>query len=242
VPVVSTPVGAEGLDLVPGSEIAVAETPEAFADAIASLLSQAGRATPTGGRSAAARREPVRLDADRRGLRAGAPPAERAMTAAAALLLLVSLWLAVWSYLLYPAWIRRLAARRPAPPAPEPVGRPRVEGPRLRGRRGRPHRRARARSPRAVLRRRLRRRDRVRRLLRPDGRAGARGRRRRRPGPRGGVRPETRQGVGLERPDGVFGRRSPRLHGRGHAFRSRARSKRSRARWRGRTSAPSADG
>jgi len=40
VPVVSTPVGAEGLDLVPGSEIAVAETPEAFADAIASLLSQ----------------------------------------------------------------------------------------------------------------------------------------------------------------------------------------------------------
>jgi glycosyltransferase involved in cell wall biosynthesis len=40
VPVVSTAVGAEGLDMVPGSEIALAETPEAFADAIATLLSQ----------------------------------------------------------------------------------------------------------------------------------------------------------------------------------------------------------
>jgi cellulose synthase/poly-beta-1,6-N-acetylglucosamine synthase-like glycosyltransferase len=46
------------------------------------------------------------------------------VTAVAALLLLLALWLAVWSYVLYPAWIRRLAARAPAraaladPPAP----------------------------------------------------------------------------------------------------------------------------
>src|SRR5262245_50430358 len=40
------------------------------------------------------------------------------MTAVAALLFLLSLWLAIWSYLLYPAWIRRLAARRAATPAP----------------------------------------------------------------------------------------------------------------------------
>ena len=39
------------------------------------------------------------------------------MTALAAGLLLASLWLAVWSYLLYPAWIRRLAAAAPARPS-----------------------------------------------------------------------------------------------------------------------------
>jgi hypothetical protein len=49
------------------------------------------------------------------------------MTAVAALLLLLSLWLAIWSYLLYPAWIRRLAARRAEAPAPEDQNRPRVE-------------------------------------------------------------------------------------------------------------------
>lgn len=46
------------------------------------------------------------------------------MTGLAALLLLAALWLTIWSYLLYPAWIRRLAARRiastGAPPAPAP--------------------------------------------------------------------------------------------------------------------------
>ena len=43
------------------------------------------------------------------------------MTALAAGLLLASLWLGVWSYLLYPAWIRRLAAAAPArPSAPGP--------------------------------------------------------------------------------------------------------------------------
>lgn len=38
VPVVSTPVGAEGLELEPGPEIAIAEEPEAFAEAAAALL------------------------------------------------------------------------------------------------------------------------------------------------------------------------------------------------------------
>ncbi|MGE5276595.1 MAG: glycosyltransferase [Acidobacteriota bacterium] len=44
------------------------------------------------------------------------------MTALTAGLLLASLWLAVWSYLLYPAWIRRLAAA--APPRPPWSGPP----------------------------------------------------------------------------------------------------------------------
>lgn len=39
------------------------------------------------------------------------------MTALSAGLLLVAAWLGVWSYLLYPPWIRRLAARAPARPA-----------------------------------------------------------------------------------------------------------------------------
>jgi glycosyltransferase involved in cell wall biosynthesis len=38
VPVVSTPVGAEGLDLLPGSEIVIAEGAEEFAEAVARLL------------------------------------------------------------------------------------------------------------------------------------------------------------------------------------------------------------
>ncbi|HEY7113462.1 MAG TPA: glycosyltransferase [Thermoanaerobaculia bacterium] len=41
------------------------------------------------------------------------------MTAAAAILFLVSVWLAVWSYVLYPPWIRRLARRRTPGPLPE---------------------------------------------------------------------------------------------------------------------------
>ncbi len=41
------------------------------------------------------------------------------MTALALVLLLAALWLAVWSYLLYPPWIRFLAARRPARAAPD---------------------------------------------------------------------------------------------------------------------------
>ncbi|HTO74719.1 MAG TPA: glycosyltransferase [Thermoanaerobaculia bacterium] len=44
------------------------------------------------------------------------------MTAAAAILLLVSVWLAVWSYLLYPPWIRRLARRVPPVAVPPPPG------------------------------------------------------------------------------------------------------------------------
>ncbi|MGH9369019.1 MAG: glycosyltransferase, partial [Thermoanaerobaculia bacterium] len=40
------------------------------------------------------------------------------MTALALGLLLAAVWLAVWSYLLYPPWIRLLAARRPARPRP----------------------------------------------------------------------------------------------------------------------------
>jgi cellulose synthase/poly-beta-1,6-N-acetylglucosamine synthase-like glycosyltransferase len=44
------------------------------------------------------------------------------MTAAAAILLLASVWLAVWSYLLYPPWIRRLARRAPPLPVPPPQG------------------------------------------------------------------------------------------------------------------------
>ncbi len=39
------------------------------------------------------------------------------MTALAALLVLLAAWLALWSYRLYPAWIRRLAARDPTRPA-----------------------------------------------------------------------------------------------------------------------------
>jgi cellulose synthase/poly-beta-1,6-N-acetylglucosamine synthase-like glycosyltransferase len=39
------------------------------------------------------------------------------LTALAAVLLLAALWLAVWSYLLYPPWIRLLAARRAGRPA-----------------------------------------------------------------------------------------------------------------------------
>jgi cellulose synthase/poly-beta-1,6-N-acetylglucosamine synthase-like glycosyltransferase len=46
------------------------------------------------------------------------------MTAAAAILLLAAVWLAVWSYLLYPPWIRRLARRGPPPPVPPPQGPP----------------------------------------------------------------------------------------------------------------------
>ena len=42
------------------------------------------------------------------------------MTAAAAMLLLVAVWLAVWSYLLYPPWIRRLAKRSVSRPAATP--------------------------------------------------------------------------------------------------------------------------
>ncbi len=41
------------------------------------------------------------------------------MTALAVVLLLAAVWLAVWSYLLYPPWIRLLAARRPARPTPD---------------------------------------------------------------------------------------------------------------------------
>ena len=46
------------------------------------------------------------------------------MTPAAAILLLVSAWLAIWSYLLYPPWIRRLARRAPPLPVPTPQGPP----------------------------------------------------------------------------------------------------------------------
>lgn len=38
VPVVSTTLGAEGLDLVPGREIVLADAPEAFAEAVVRLL------------------------------------------------------------------------------------------------------------------------------------------------------------------------------------------------------------
>jgi cellulose synthase/poly-beta-1,6-N-acetylglucosamine synthase-like glycosyltransferase len=45
------------------------------------------------------------------------------MTAVAAALLLVSGWLAVWSYVLYPPWIRWMALRQP-PREPPPGGKP----------------------------------------------------------------------------------------------------------------------
>jgi len=50
------------------------------------------------------------------------------VTALAALLGLLAVWLAIWSYVLYPAWIRRLAARRPERSAtPPPARAPSVE-------------------------------------------------------------------------------------------------------------------
>ncbi len=49
------------------------------------------------------------------------------MTALAAGLLLLSAWLAVWSYLLYPPWIRRLAGRRSSVAPPPRAAPPSVE-------------------------------------------------------------------------------------------------------------------
>src|SRR6185295_9032918 len=88
-----------------------------------------GGTAPHGGGGAPADRAALRLDADRRGVRGGARATERrTVTALAALLGLLAAWLAIWSYLLYSAWIRRLAARRPKPlAAPPRAGPPSVE-------------------------------------------------------------------------------------------------------------------
>ena len=69
-PVVSTRVGAEGLDVVPGRDLQVADTPEAFAAAVIDLLRDAGRrrALSAAGRRLASERYTWEAVAD--GLRA----------------------------------------------------------------------------------------------------------------------------------------------------------------------------
>ena len=87
------------------------------------------------------------------------------MTAAAAILLLAALWLAVWSYLLYPPWIRRLARRGPPPPGPAAAGASAVRRGARRGGRRRARDRSARRGPESAgVRRALRDRRRMRRM------------------------------------------------------------------------------
>jgi glycosyltransferase involved in cell wall biosynthesis len=56
-PIVSTTIGAEGLPVVDGEEIILADTPEAFAESVVRLLRDEGSATAIGKRAAAKVRE-----------------------------------------------------------------------------------------------------------------------------------------------------------------------------------------
>ena len=111
VPVVATPVGAEGLDFEDGPEIAVASGAPEFAAAIARPLPNpaqgASRPSPRAGawRASTAGRRSGGGSAKCSG--SGRP----GMTALAAGLAGIALLLVVWSYLAYPALIARLSRR-----------------------------------------------------------------------------------------------------------------------------------
>ena len=85
VPVVATPVGAEGLEFAPETEILLRDDAPEFAAAVAGLLADRAAARRQARGGAGPRRGPVRLGADRRGVRARAraPDGRDRVTAAA---------------------------------------------------------------------------------------------------------------------------------------------------------------
>ena len=125
VPVVSTAIGAEGLDLDAGRGDRDRRRPRGLRARRLPPARRSGTTAAAGGGRASEGRGALRLGADRSRVRGrAASPEPRVVTALAASLLLLSLCLAVWSYLLYPIWIRALAARRPERPPGPPGLRP----------------------------------------------------------------------------------------------------------------------
>ena len=113
VPVVSTPIGVEGLSFPP-EEVLVRDDPAGFAEAIARTPRRPGEGSASDVGRASARRAGARLGRDWIAIRRRAGETDRGfpLTALAVMLLGLAAGLFAWSYLVYPAVIARKARRQ----------------------------------------------------------------------------------------------------------------------------------